>query len=65
MAPHLTHQRLHTTLLPLPGEGLYSEKDLEAAIERTEVIDFHQVRRPGTGWHGWRQQWRGPAERAC
>lgn len=25
------------------GEGLYSEKDLEAAIERTEVIDFHQT----------------------
>ena len=25
------------------GEGLYSDRDLEAAIERTEVIDFHQT----------------------
>lgn len=24
-------------------EGLYSEKDLEATLERTEVMDFHQT----------------------
>ncbi len=24
-------------------EGLYSEKDVEAALERTELVDFHQT----------------------
>lgn len=33
------------TLPPLhpPGEGLYTERDLDAAMERTEVIDFQQT----------------------
>ena len=28
---------------PTLSEGLYSERDLDAAMERTEVIDFHQT----------------------
>ncbi len=24
-------------------DGLYSEKDVEAALERTELLDFHQT----------------------
>ena len=47
-----THQRncgqpdtMQATLPPIfhAEGGLYSEKDLDAAIERTEVIDFHQT----------------------
>lgn len=40
----------HRPAVP-PGEGLYSEKDLEAAIERTEVIDFHQAGGGHLGWY--------------
>lgn len=28
---------------PGPEEGLYTEKDLEAAMQRTELLDFHQT----------------------
>lgn len=30
-------------MLPRSGEGLYSERDLDAAMDRTEVIDFNQT----------------------
>ncbi|KAL4445408.1 hypothetical protein ABPG77_011233 [Micractinium sp. CCAP 211/92] len=48
---HATKAIVHTLLKDFvkvsrgggSGEGLYSERDLEAAIERTEVVDFHQT----------------------
>ncbi|PSC69750.1 Cleavage and polyadenylation specificity factor subunit 3 [Micractinium conductrix] len=47
---HATKAIVHTLLKDFvkvsrggSGEGLYTEKDLDAAMEKTEVVDFHQT----------------------